>query len=234
MYKVIFSSIVQAQDTLEITDSSIDNNSIIDVYSDNEGLYAAGISVEDHTLTITFDGTLSGGSIAVVVNNIEGELIIPSKTSQLQNDSGYITENDIPTIPSKTSQLENDSGFITIEDVPSAQDEYSTTEKICGKWTDGRNVYKITFTYPFTSLSGSNTTIYTASEDITLINAEGFMRNNNNNNQYILPYSNGNNTNVIMMYDKRNVIMRIANDSWDSKFSPLTVTIYYLKDSEVV
>ena len=36
---------------------------------------------------------------------------VPIKTSQLQNDSGFITSSDIPTIPTKTSQLENDSNF---------------------------------------------------------------------------------------------------------------------------
>ena len=49
---------------------------------------------------------------------------IPSKTSQLTNDSGYITKNvndltyytktsDLPSVPTKTSQLQNDSGYIT-------------------------------------------------------------------------------------------------------------------------
>lgn len=55
------------------------------------------------------------------------ELDIPEKTSQLTNDSGFITAKDIPEvqvpdlsdyaktkdIPTKTSQLTNDSGFIT-------------------------------------------------------------------------------------------------------------------------
>lgn len=43
---------------------------------------------------------------------------IPSKTSDLTNDSGYITSADIPAIPTKTSQLTNDSGFITSSDIP--------------------------------------------------------------------------------------------------------------------
>lgn len=43
---------------------------------------------------------------------------IPTKTSQLQNDSGFITNADIPTVPTKTSQLENDSGFLTTADIP--------------------------------------------------------------------------------------------------------------------
>jgi hypothetical protein len=43
---------------------------------------------------------------------------VPSKTSDLTNDSGFITGNDIPSIPSKTSDLTNDSGFITSETDP--------------------------------------------------------------------------------------------------------------------
>ena len=43
------------------------------------------------------------------VNNIS----VPTKTSQLTNDSGYITNSDIPTIPSKVSQLTNDSDYVT-------------------------------------------------------------------------------------------------------------------------
>ena len=38
---------------------------------------------------------------------------IPTKTSELTNDSGYVTSADIPT---KTSELTNDSGFITSPD----------------------------------------------------------------------------------------------------------------------
>lgn len=63
------------------------------------------------------------------------ELDIPTKTSQLTNDSGFITADDVPEvqvpdlsdyaktsdIPTKVSQLTNDSGFITAEDIPEAQ-----------------------------------------------------------------------------------------------------------------
>lgn len=43
---------------------------------------------------------------------------IPTRTSDLINDSGFITESDIPEIPTKTSDLTNDSGFITSSDLP--------------------------------------------------------------------------------------------------------------------
>ena len=42
---------------------------------------------------------------------------IPTATSELTNDSGYITSADVPTA---TSQLTNDSGFITSADVSAA------------------------------------------------------------------------------------------------------------------
>lgn len=41
---------------------------------------------------------------------------IPTKVSELENDSNYVTESQLPT---KTSDLDNDSGFITQADVPS-------------------------------------------------------------------------------------------------------------------
>ena len=46
---------------------------------------------------------------------------IPTKLSELQNDVGFITADDIPegsggTVPTKTSDLTNDSGFITNSD----------------------------------------------------------------------------------------------------------------------
>jgi hypothetical protein len=40
---------------------------------------------------------------------------LPTKTSDLTNDSGFITINDVPkvTVPTKTSELENDNGYLT-------------------------------------------------------------------------------------------------------------------------
>lgn len=45
---------------------------------------------------------------------------IPRKVSDLENDTGFITEEGVPKgdIPTKVSELENDSGFITDKSVP--------------------------------------------------------------------------------------------------------------------
>lgn len=67
------------------------------------------------------------GQLTEKVDSIKTQ--IPTKTSQLQNDSGYITASDIPEIPeipeipdipTKTSQLINDSNFATEEYVQNA------------------------------------------------------------------------------------------------------------------
>lgn len=78
--------------------------------------------------------------------------LIPQKTSQLSNDSNYVTKtdldkkldstaytapdlssyakkSDIPTVPTKTSELTNDSGFITGVDLS----DYATTTQLATK-----------------------------------------------------------------------------------------------------
>lgn len=42
----------------------------------------------------------------------------PKKLSQFDNDENFITSDDIPSIPTSTNDLENNSGFITAEDIP--------------------------------------------------------------------------------------------------------------------
>lgn len=37
---------------------------------------------------------------------------VPTKVSELDNDSGYITSEAIPSVPTKTSDLQNDSDFV--------------------------------------------------------------------------------------------------------------------------
>lgn len=55
-----------------------------------------------------------------------GSLEVPTKTSQLQNDSGFITVEDVPT---KTSELVNDSGYTTQSYVDNAIGNVLTQEE---------------------------------------------------------------------------------------------------------
>ena len=57
-------------------------------------------------------------------NSLTNKPTIPTKTSQLTNDSGFITDAALTgyakttDIPTKTSQLENDSNYITVSEAP--------------------------------------------------------------------------------------------------------------------
>ena len=101
-----------------ITNSAIKINSAVTMYI-NSSLVVSGTKTDGSiTLTASTEGSVSY-EMEILNTSTEGlfEVInayvpdVPTKTSQLENDSGFITSNDIPTIPTKTSELTNDSGF---------------------------------------------------------------------------------------------------------------------------
>ena len=90
---------------------------------------------------------------------------VPTKTSELTNDSGFITSSDIPAIPTKTSELTNDSGFITSADLPTVNDGTLTIQK------NGATVE--TFTANSSTNKTVNITVPTKTSDLT--NDSGFV-----------------------------------------------------------
>ena len=65
-----------------------------------------------------------------IVTSVNGQtgavtVAVPTKTSELTNDSGFVTSADVPT---KTSQLENDSGFLTKNNIV-AGDNVTVTDE---------------------------------------------------------------------------------------------------------
>ena len=110
-------------------------------------------AVSDTAYDSTWDWATSiAPSKNAVYDKIES-LNIPTKTSDLTNDSGYITSTDVPTktsdltndswfitsaaLPTKTSDLTNDSGFIT----SSALSWYQTTANLKTSLTDNSDTY---------------------------------------------------------------------------------------------
>lgn len=113
------------------------------VYTDNgqyvciEGITSTTSPEQD---TTHWQATFVANVPVKSVNGQTGAVIIevPTKTSDLTNDSNFATTSDIPTktsdltndsnfattsdIPTKTSQLTNDSGFITANDIPDVPD----------------------------------------------------------------------------------------------------------------
>lgn len=84
------------------------------------------------------DGAMTQKAVSDELNNKADKTEIPSSLSQLNNDTGFITVDDIPpasNIPTKTSELENDSGFITADDVP----DYTETDPTVPSWAKQEN-----------------------------------------------------------------------------------------------
>lgn len=90
--------------------------------------------LEEHPITapVTSVNSKIGDVVlnASDVGALPDSTVIPTKTSQLQNDSGYITSAPVTSVngqtgavtvavPTKTSQLQNDSGYITSAPVTS-------------------------------------------------------------------------------------------------------------------
>lgn len=101
-----------------ITNSAIKINSAITMYI-NSSLVVSGTKTDGSiTLTASTEGSVSY-EMEILDTSTEGlfEVInayvpdVPTKTSQLENDSNFATTADIPT---KTSQLQNDSGFVSV------------------------------------------------------------------------------------------------------------------------
>ena len=90
---------------------------------------------------------------------------IPTATSELTNDSGYITSADVPTA---TSQLTNDSGFITSADVSAAG--------LSGDYNDLTNKPTIpTLTSQLTNDSGFITNASVPTMTSQLFNDSGYI-----------------------------------------------------------
>lgn len=104
------------------------NKSVLDNFADDgTGLTYDGDPVGAVTSvnSQTGDVTLTASDVGALPDTTP----IPTKTSDLTNDSGFITASDIPTIPSKTSDLNNDSNFVSDASYVHTDNNYDATAK---------------------------------------------------------------------------------------------------------
>ena len=143
-------------------------------------------TVNNATLTIQQNGSNVQTFTANQGTNATANITVPTKTSDLSNDSGFITDAGVTSfngstgavtytapvtsvngntgavtvsVPTATSDLTNDSGFITSSDLPTVGNATLTIQK------NGTNVQ--TFTANATSNKTANITVPTATSDLT-------------------------------------------------------------------
>ena len=185
-----------------ITSSDIPAAPVSDVQVDGVSVVTSGVAnitlptVNDGTLTIQKNGTTIDTFTANSSANKTVDISVPTKTSDLTNDSGFITSSSLPTVndatltiqkngttvdtftansstnktvdisvPTKTSDLTNDSGFITSAALPTVNDATLTIQK------NGTTVD--TFTANASSNKTVNITVPTNTSDLT--NDSGFI-----------------------------------------------------------
>lgn len=158
------------------------------LYSDLTG----APTVNNATLTIQKNGTTVNSFTANASSNVTANITVPTATSDLTNDSGFITDAGVTSfngstgavtytapvtsvngstgavtvsVPTATSDLTNDSGFITSSDLPTVGNATLTIQK------NGTNVQ--TFTANATSNKTANITVPTQTSELT--NNSGFI-----------------------------------------------------------
>lgn len=89
-------------------------------YGRNNGDWVV-VEAGEGSVVLSVNGNLPDGSGNVVVP-------VPTKTSDITNDSGFITAADIPPQKTLLSEFTNDEGFITLADVPTVTVPTKTSE----------------------------------------------------------------------------------------------------------
>lgn len=124
----VINSVSSALAVVEAQAHAHPNKAVIDKFADTgTGLTYDGNPVGAVTSVNGKTGTVN--LTASDVGALPSTTAIPTKTSDLTNDSGFITANDIPTIPSKTSDLTNDSNFVADANYVHTDNNYDAAAK---------------------------------------------------------------------------------------------------------
>lgn len=176
---------------------------------------------------------------------IQNKPSIPSATSDLTNDSGFITLSDVPaqvqsdwneadttdpayvankpTIPSATSDLTNDSGFITLSDVPA---------QVNADWTASSGVAEILHkpSIPSATSDLTNDSGFITLSDVPAQVQSDWAETNTSDPSYIANKPTINNVPAVTSSDDGKVLVAdytggVGSYAWDTVSVPVIGTI---------
>ena len=104
------------------------NKAVIDKFADD----GTGLTYDGNPVGAVKSVNSQTGAVVLTASDVgalPASTPIPTKTSDLTNDSGFITSGDIPTIPTKTSDLTNDSNFVADASYVHTDNNYDATAK---------------------------------------------------------------------------------------------------------
>lgn len=130
--------VVFGEDTLiDLTPTTAETNDVLEgkYFMDRSGTLRQGSLVNGTSDYEELDNLPTINNVELKGNKTTGDLgiVIPTKVSDLSNDTGFITSSSLPT---KVSDLSNDSGFISSETDPifTASDAYGITSSDITNW----------------------------------------------------------------------------------------------------
>ena len=149
--------VVFGEDTLiDLTPTTAETNDVLEgkYFMDRSGTLRQGSLVNGTSDYEELDNLPTINNVELKGNKTTGDLgiVIPTKVSDLSNDTGFITSSSLPTkvsdlsndtgfitsasLPTKVSDLSNDSGFISSETDPifTASDAYGITSSDITNW----------------------------------------------------------------------------------------------------
>ena len=119
-------------------------------------------------------------------------------------------------------------------------DLYDTTEKVIGKWTDGRPLYQRTFVGSISS-SSTQTTVVSSISSWSIKDLEGMIWSTVSGQTYYstIPYATSTsasggaaNDYVIFYTNGSSLILQIGGTSWKTSSTQYSVTVRYTKSSD--
>lgn len=114
--------------TAEAQSHAHPNKAVIDKFADD----GTGLTYDGNPVGAVTSVNGQTGAVVLTASDVgalPSTTAIPTKTSDLTNDSGFITSGDIPTIPTKTSDLTNDSNFVADASYVHTDNNYDATAK---------------------------------------------------------------------------------------------------------
>lgn len=178
---------------------------------------------------ITADGATGASAYYVIL----AKILVGTNVSTI--GSGVITQGDAAqtTIPAGSGTVGTDAlNNAVVTPAKISYSTESTSEQAVGTWTDGKTIYKKTFTGTYNASANTTNSVFTFSGVSDIIDAKGWVSNVDAKVAFGMAHRNG--TGVISdsgaLLTGTTVIIRSFNNAAGSNL-PYAITLYYTKSA---
>ena len=164
---------------------------------------------------------------------MNGNMSLGKRVNALEKDGGANIKKEISDLQASVSEMQSSVTTVqeeitNLENKVNSSSEFSTAEKVVGKWIDGKPIYQKTIAFTFVGSSTANVDI---SDNIdNVLYAYAYAKNNKYMYNISL-YTQGQGGQFLYDYAKPNKL-RIKNTNPDFDNSSGYVTVQYTKTTD--